>query len=194
MKIKDARKVSALAGVTWRTKEAELLSDPGVSVGLPSLLLETLSLNTKANGRLASMVVESEGMMAAVAYVKETILVAALVPLPASTATKKKSARKQGKAKQFKESKNDSNNESSTTPTADSSNEEPTLGASTANEAQNEGSSAKGKEKDSTTTTPPPSQSQPGLSRMRILTLKAEGMSAALQDDLQNFKMPEGAH
>ena len=189
MKIKDARKVSALAGVTWRTKEAELLRDPGASVGLPSLLLETLSFNAKENGRLASMVVESEGMMAAVANVKETILVAALVPLPASTTTKKKSTRKQGRTKPPK-------NECLTTTTANSSNEEPILSASSANDSPNEASSAKGKEKESTAENPPQLQTQlqPGLSRMRILTLKAEGMSEALRDDLQNFKLPEGAY
>lgn len=181
MKIKDARKVSALAGLTWRAKEAELFSEPGDSVGSPSLILETLSIKTKEDGQLASMVVKSEGTMAAVADVKETILVAALIALPAAptTKTKKKSTKAQEKAQS-------------------SANYPPTAAAGTSGNddpgAKDPQIDIKGKGKEPSAKNPAPQDPQPSSLQMKILTWKAEGMAEALLDDLHDFSMPEGAH
>lgn len=183
-----ARKVAALAGLTWRANDAALRSGAEGSVSSSSALLKTLAIECDdIDGQLISMVAESEGMMAAVCDVKETILVAALAPVKTSPG-KKKAAKAEEKA-------GSSEDESAASPTTSSGNEEASLRGSPDRDSRDDASSVKGKVKESDEGDRKSlEQPTPGLSQQQILTWKAEGMAEALREDLHDFTLPEGAY
>lgn len=185
-----ARKVAALAGLTWRANEAALRSGAEGSVSASSALLKTHAIDfNEMEGKLTSMVAESEGMMAAVCDVKETILVAALAVVKTLPGNKKK------KAAKLEEKAVSSEDESAPSPTTSSGNEEASLNGSPDKDSQGDASSVKGKARESDEGDRKMlEQPKPGLTQQQILTWKAEGMAEALREDLQDFKLPEGAY
>ncbi|MCJ1461578.1 hypothetical protein MMC07_000175 [Pseudocyphellaria aurata] len=186
MSIRTGRKVAALAGLTWRANEAALLSGVELLLSASSSLLKTIAAEpNETDGTLAYMVAESEGMLAAVYYVQETILVAALAPIKAPT--RKKNAAKAEKADSFKD-------EPATSPTTSSGNEEASPKGSPDRDFQDDASSVKGKAREIDEVKRILEQPKPGYSQQQILTWKAEGMAEALREDLRGFKLPEGAY
>lgn len=189
MTIRTARKVAALAGLTWRANEVALLGGADGIVSASSALLKTLEIDAKdTDGKLTNMVVEAEGMMAAVCDVKETILVAALAEVKNPPGKNKKFVAK------AEEKAGESEDESAASPTTSCGNEEYNLGGSPDKNSQDDGSSIKGKAKASDEGDwDPLEQPKPGPSQEQILTWKAEGMAEALHEDLHDFTLPEGA-
>lgn len=186
MSIRTARKVSALAGLTWRANEAALLSGVELLLSASSSLLKTLAAEPNdVDGTLACMVAESEGMMAAVYYVQETILVAALAPVKAPP--RKKKVAKAEKAGSFED-------ESAASPTTSPGNEEASPKGSPDRDSQGDANSVKGKARESDEVKRLMEKPKPGFSQQQILTWKAEGMAEALREDLRDFKLPEGAY
>lgn len=188
MSIRIARKVTALAGLTWRANETALRSGAEGSVSASSALLKTIAINAKDNdGKLTSMVAEAEGMMAAICYIKETILVAALVPV------------KTLPGKKEKEAKAEENTVSSEDESAATSSGKEGLGfrESPDEDTQDDASasSVKGKAKEGDEgDRKSPRKPELGPSQQQILAWKAEGMAEALREDLHDFKLPEGAY
>lgn len=210
VKLKLARKISALAGTIWRTNELALYEacqdDDTLLSGFEGeiippnpTLFRILSLTAKENdGRLTSMLLDAgENMLAAVYSVKHTILVTALVQLGAAeTAAAAVEPITIPPTMDHSDPIAPSNSDSSPTPNYDSS-------ATTNSDADislqdppcsssidsTKSKSTKGKNKES-------EDGQLRLQRrqVRILNWRAEGMAEALREDLRGFTLPDGAY
>ena len=214
VKLKLARKISALAGTIWRTNELALYEASqeddtllggfeGEIIPPNPIFFRTLSLTAKENdGRLTSMLLDAgENMLAALYSVKHTILVAALVQLGvAETAAAAAAAAVEpatinptvDHAEPISPSNIDSsprpNYESSATATSDTdiSPQEPAP-SSSVDSAKSK--STKGKSKESED-----SQLRVQRKQVRILNWRAEAMAEALREDLRGFTLPDGAY
>lgn len=213
VKLKLARKISALAGTIWRTNELALYEASqeddtllggfeGEIIPPNPIFFRTLSLTAKENdGRLTSMLLDAgENMLAALYSVKHTILVAALVQLGvAETAAAAAAAVEPATinptvdhAEPISPSNIDSsprpNYESSATATSDTdiSLQEPAP-SSSVDSAKSK--STKGKSKESED-----SQLRVQRKQVRILNWRAEAMAEALREDLRGFTLPDGAY
>lgn len=186
MSIRIARKVTSLAGMSWRCHEEALRIGAEEFVSTSSAL-KVHNIETNGDGKLTCLVAETEGMMAAVCDVKETILVAALA-LVKTPPEKKRAAKAEKKA-------GSSEDESAASPTTSTGNEEASPNGSPDKDSQDDASSVKGKAKESDEVDMKPfEQPKSGPSQEQILTWKAEGMAEALREDLYDFKLPEGAY
>lgn len=187
MSIRTARKVTSLAGISWRCHE-EALRIGAEELVSASSALKVHNIETNDDDKLTCMVSETEGMMAAVCDVKETILVAALAPVKTPPEKKKRAAKAEKKA-------GSSEDESAASPTTSTGNEEASPSGSPDKDSQDDASSMKGKAKESNEVDMEPfERPKLGLSQEQILTWKAEGMAEALREDLYDFKLPEGAY
>lgn len=214
VKLKLARKISALAGTIWRTNELALYEASqeddtllggfeGEIIPPNPIFFRTLSLTAKENdGRLTSMLLDAgENMLAALYSVKHTILVAALVQLGvAETAAAAAAAAVEpatinptvDHADPISPSNIDSsprpNYDSSATATSDTdiSLQDPAP-SSSVDSAKSK--STKGKNKESED-----SQLRVQRKQVRILNWRAEAMAEALREDLRGFTLPDGAY
>lgn len=210
IKLKLARKISALAGTIWRTNELALYEasqeDDTLLGGFEGEIIppnpnffRTLSLTAKENdGRLTSMLLDTgDNMLAALYSVKHTILVAALVQLgvaetaaaavgPATTNSTVDHA--DAIATSNIDSSPRYNYDSSATATSDTdiSLQDPAP-SSSVDSAKSK--STKGKNKESED-----SQLRVQRRQVRILNWRAEAMAEALREDLRGFTLPDGAY
>lgn len=211
VKLKFARKISALAGTIWRTNELALYEasqeDDTLLGGFEGEIIppnpnffRTLSLTAKENdGRLTSMLLDAgDNMLAALYSVKHTILVAALVQLgvaetAAAAAVEPATTNPTvDHADPIATSNIDSsprpNYDSSATATSDTdiSLQDPAP-SSSVDSAKSK--STKGENKESED-----SQLRVKRRQVRILSWRAEAMAEALREDLRGFTLPEGAY
>lgn len=212
VKLKLARKISALAGTIWRTNELALYEASqeddtllggfeGEIIPPNPIFFRTLSLTAKENdGRLTSMLLDAgENMLAALYSVKHTILVAALVQLGAAETAAAAAAVEPATinptvdhADPISPSNIDSsprpNYDSSATTTSDTdiSLQDPAP-SSSVDSAKSK--STKGKNKESGD-----SQLRVQRKQVRILNWRAEAMAEALREDLRGFTLPDGAY
>lgn len=210
VKLKLARKISALAGTIWRTNELALYEASqeddtllggfeGEIIPPNPIFFRTLSLTAKENdGRLTSMLLDAgENMLAALYSVKHTILVAALVQLgvaeTAAAAVEPATINPTvDHADPISPSNIDSpprpNYDSSATATSDTdiSLQDPAP-SSSVDSAKSK--STKGKNKESED-----SQLRVQRKQVRILNWRAEAMAEALREDLRGFTLPDGAY
>lgn len=210
VKLKLARKISALAGTIWRTNELALYEasqeDDALLSGFEGeiippnpILFRTLSLTAKENdGRLTSMLLDAgDNMLAAVYSVKHTILVAALVQLGVAkiaTAADEPATitpsvdHPDPIAPLNSDSSPRPNYNSSATATSDTdiSLQDPVRSSSVDSITSK---STKGKNMES-------EDAQLMLQRkqVRVLNWRAEAMTEALREDLRGFTLPDGAY
>lgn len=211
VKLKLARKISALAGTIWRTNELELYEASqqdstllsgfeGEIVPPNPIFFKTLSLTAKENdGRLTSMLLDAgDNMIAAVYTVKHTILVAALVQLGvAETARATVESASINPSVDHPDSIAPSNSDSSPRPNFNSSAtatsdtdisllQDPVRSSSV---DSIKSKSIKGKNKESDDV-----QLRLQRKQVRILNWRAEAMAEALREDLRGFALPDGAY
>lgn len=210
VKLKLARKISALAGTIWRTNELALYEasqeDDTLLSGFEGeiippnpIFFRTLSLTAKENdGRLTSMLLDAgDNMLAAVYSVKHTILVAALVQLGVEeTATAAVEPTTVSPSADQPDPIVPSNSDSSPRPNYNSSTaatsdtdislQDPVRSSSV---DSIKSKSTKGKSKES-------EDAQLRLQRkqVRILNWRAKAMAEALREDLRGFTLPDGAY
>lgn len=211
VKLKLARKISALAGTIWRTNELALYEASQEDCTLLSgfegeivppnpIFFTTLSLTAKENdGRLTSMLLDAgDNMIAAVYSVKHTILVAALVQLGvAETARAAVEAAPINPSVDHPDSIAPSNSDSSPRPnynpsaTATSDTDisllQDPVRSSSVDSIKSK--STKGKSKESEDV-----QLRLQRKQVRILNWRAEAMAEALREDLRGFTLPDGAY
>lgn len=204
VKLKLARKISALAGTIWRTNELALYEasqeDDTLLSGFEGeiippnpIFFRTLSLTAKQNdGRLTSMLLDAgENMLAALYSVKHTILVAALVQLGVTeTAAAAVEPVTMNPSVNHVDLTAPSNSDSSPRPNYDSdtdiSLQDPAPSSSVGSVKSK---STKGKNKESED-----AQLRFQRKQVRILNWRAEAMAEALRDDLRGFTLPDGAY
>lgn len=210
VKLKLARKISALAGTIWRTNELALYEasqeDDTLLSGFEGeiippnpIFFRTLSLTAKENdGRLTSMLLDAgDNMLAALYSVKHTILVAALVQLgvaetaaaavePATTTPSVEHV--DSIAPSISDSSPRPNYDSSATATSDTdiSLQDPAPSSSVGSVKSK---STKGKDKESED-----AQLRVQRKQVKILNWRAEAMAEALREDLRGFTLPDGAY
>lgn len=211
VKLKLARKISALAGTIWRTNELALYEASqeddtllggfeGEIIPPNPIFFRTLSLTAKENdGRLTSMLLDAgDNMLAALYSVKHTILVAALVQLgvaeTAAAAVEPATIQPTvDHADPIAPSNIDSsprpNYDSSATATSDTdiSLLQDPAPSSSVDSAKSK--STKGKNKESED-----AQLRVQRKQVRILNWRAEAMAEALREDLRGFTLPDGAY
>lgn len=211
VKLKLARKISALAGTIWRTNELALYEASqeddtllggfeGEIIPANPIFFRTLSLTAKENdGRLTSMLLDAgENMIAALYSVKHTILVAALVQLGVAEAAAAAAVEPAttnptvDHADPISPSNIDSsprpNYDSSATATSDTdiSLQEPAP-SSSVDSAKSKSTKRKNKESED-------SQLRVQRKQVRILNWRAGAMAEALREDLRGFTLPDGAY
>lgn len=210
VKLKLARKISALAGTIWRSNELALYEASqeddtllggfeGEIIPPNPILFRTLSLTAKENdGRLTSMLLDAgDNMLAALYSVKHTILVAALVQLGvAETAAAAVEPATTNPTVDHADPIATSNIDSSPRPNYDSS---ATATSDTDMSLQDPAPSSsvdsakskftKGKNKESED-----SHLRAQRRQVRILNWRAEAMAEALREDLRGFTLPDGAY
>lgn len=210
VKLKLARKISALAGTIWRTNELALYEasqeDDTLLSGFEGeiippnpIFFRTLSLTAKENdGRLTSMLLDAgENMLAALYSVKHTILVAALVQLGvAETVSAAVEPAAMTPSVDHVDPIAPSNSDSSPRPTYDSaatatsdtdiSLQDPAPSSSVGSVKSK---STKGKNKESED-----AQLRFQRKQVTILNWRAEAMAEALREDLRGFTLPDGAY
>lgn len=210
VKLKLARKISALAGTIWRANELALYEasqeDDTLLSGFEGeiippnpIFFRTLSLTAKENdGRLTSMLLDAgENMLAALYSVKHTILVAALVQLgvaeTAAAAVKPATINSTvDHTDPIAPSKSDSsprpNYDSSATATSDTdiSLQEPAP-SSSVDSAMSKSTMGKNKKSED-------AQLRVQRKQVKILNWRAEAMAEALREDLRGFTLPYGAY
>lgn len=204
VKLKLARKISALAGTIWRTNELALYEasqeDDTLLSGFEGEIIppnpnffRTLSLTAKQNdGRLTSMLLDAgENMLAALYSVKHTILVAALVQLGVTeTAAAAVEPVTMNPSVDHVDPTAPSNSDSSPRPNYDSdtdiSLQDPAPSSSV---GSFKSKSTKGKNKESED-----AQLRVQRKQVRILNWRAEAMAEALREDLRGFTLPDGAY
>lgn len=210
VKLKFARKISALAGTIWRTNELALYEASqeddtllggfeGEIIPPNPILFRTLSLTAKENdGRLTSMLLDAgDNMLAALYSVKHTILVAALVQLGvAETAAAAVEPATTNPTVDHADPIATSNIDSSPRPNYDSSatatsdtdmSLQDPAPSSSVDSAKSK--STKGKNKESED-----SHLRAQRKQVRILNWRAEAMAEALREDLGGFTLPDGAY
>ncbi len=81
MGILQARKIAALTGLTWRLKNESLMSRQGHdAITGAAMVLKVLQVTSNMHdGSLRQMVVEADGMWVAVCWVKQQVLVSAMI-------------------------------------------------------------------------------------------------------------------
>lgn len=204
VKLKLARKISALAGTIWRTNELALYEasqeDDTLLSGFEGEIIppnpnffRTLSLTAKQNdGRLTSMLLDAgENMLAALYSVKHTILVAALVQLGVTeTAAAAVEPVTMNPSVDHVDTTAPSNSDSSPRPNYDSDSDislqDPAPSSSVGSVKSR---STKGKNKESED-----AQLRVQRKQVRILNWRAEAMAEALREDLRGFTLPDGAY
>ena len=210
VKLKLARKISALAGTIWRTNELALYEASqedgtllsgfeGEIVPPNPIFFTTLSLTAKGNdGRLTSMLLDAgDNMITAVYTVKHTILVAALVQLGvAETARAAVESASINTSVDHPDSIAPSNSDSSPRPNYNSSatatidtdiSVQDPVRSSSVDSIKSK--STKGKNKESEDV-----QLRLQRKQVRILNWRAEAMAEALREDLRGFTLPDGAY
>lgn len=210
VKLKLARKISALAGTIWRTNELALYEASqedgtllsgfeGEIVPPNPIFFTTLSLTAKGNdGRLTSMLLDAgDNMITAVYTVKHTILVAALVQLGvAETARAAVESASINPSVDHPDSIAPSNSDSSPRPNYNSSatatidtdiSVQDPVRSSSVDSIKSK--STKGKNKESEDV-----QLRLQRKQVRILNWRAEAMAEALREDLRGFTLPDGAY
>lgn len=210
VKLKLARKISALAGTIWRTNELALYEasqeDDALLSGFEGeiippnpILFRTLSLTAKENdGRLTSMLLDAgDNMLAAVYSVKHTILVAALVQLgvakiataadePATITPSVDHPDPIAPPNSDSSPRPNYNSSATATSDIDISLQDPVRSSSFDSITSK---STKGKNMES-------EDAQLMLQRkqVRVLNWRAEAMTEALREDLRGFTLPDGAY
>lgn len=206
IEIRHARKVSALAGITWRANEIAINNGLEGSIAPTSTLLKTLQINTNdKTGKLSSMVVQSENFMTAICDVGKHVLVAAIVGL--ETPVEKKTRHTKERAEQKFGKQTSSATSPATTPSAAteevSTSSEPIDKTSSDKVTAENGISAEpssgaiptGKQQTDEGKKSPISSPKLGPSQEQILLWKAEGIAEALHIDLgRGFSLPENAY
>lgn len=213
VKLKLARKISALAGTIWRTNEVTLYEasqeDDTLLSGFEGeiippnpIFFRTLSLSAKENdGHLTSMLLDAgDNMLAAVYSVKHTILVAALVQLGvAETATATVAAEPITITPSVDQPDPIAPSNSNSSPPPPNYNSSVTSNSDTDISVEDpvrsssvdsiKSKSTKGKTKES-------EDAQLRLQRkqVRILNWRAQAMAEALSEDLRGFTLPDGAY
>lgn len=210
VKLKLARKISALAGTIWRTNELALYEASqedgtllsgfeGEIVPPNPIFFTTLSLTAKGNdGRLTSMLLDAgDNMITAVYTVKHTILVAALVQLGvAETARAAVESASINPSVDHPDSIAPSNSDSSPRPNYNSSatatidtdiSVQDPVRSSSVDSIKSK--STKGKNKESEDV-----QLRLQRKQVQILNWRAEAMAEALREDLRGFTLPDGAY
>lgn len=210
VKLKLARKISALAGTIWRTNELALYEasqeDNALLSGFEGeiippnpILFRTLSLTAKENdGRLTSMLLDAgDNMLAAVYSVKHTILVAALVQLGVAkiaTAADEPATitpsvdHPDPIAPLNSDSSPRPNYNSSATATSDTdiSLQDP-VRSSSVDSITSKSTKRKNMESED-------AQLMLQRKQVRVLNWRAEAMTEALREDLRGFTLPDGAY
>lgn len=207
VKLKFARKVSALAGATWRSTETALyeaaerdeafLGGAEGPVTATPTLLKTLSITAIDNdGRLTSMVVDVGGIIAAVSVVKGTILVAALVHADMAAESKKIATKAKENPSRSDQPQHAKSPNSSSVDSGDVTiHDESSATDSAHGEDRNRSVKGKGKESEEDGILQEQRRRRStGSSQIRILSWRADAMAEALRGDLRGFTLPDGAY
>ena len=219
--ITQARKIAALTGLTWRLKNDSLVSQGSKSdvTGGGAMVLKTLQVTTNnQDGSLRQMMVEVDGLWIAVCWVKQQILVSAMIEKDQKLEKKKVESMKRENTKNepeemaATEDKAKSSQETKESLYSDSKDGSPKSDDSLNDVSKDQGHKPRStsmhswtsgsteefshaernefmSKNDSPVKETPQDQEQ---SKLQILKWKAEGMAIVLRKDLKEFKMPAG--
>ena len=224
LSIMQARKIAALTGLTWRLKNNTLVSQgPKTDVtGGGVMVLKTLQVTTNNHdGSLRQMVVEVDGLWVAACWVKQEVLVSAMIEKDPDPKEKKEEAtaaenvKNEPKEKATTDDKPKESNYTNGGPSNDPKQASPQSDDSYIDDprakphksrkprATSVHSWKSASTQEFTTSerdefegkNDPPVKMIPHdqePSKMQILKWKAEGMAIVLKKDLKEFKMPTG--
>ena len=226
MSILQARKIAALTGLTWRLKNNALVSR-GSKIDVTGggvMVLKTLQVTTNNHdGSLRQMVVEVDGLWVAACWVKQEVLISAMIEKDPDPEDKKEEATEAETAKEEPKEKastvdkgkesNDANGSPSNhsikgSPSSDDSyiddprakphktHKSRTTSIHSWMSASAEDFSRSERDKFEGKTDSPVKMipHDQEPSKLQILKWKAEGMAIVLKKDLKEFKLPAGAY